>query len=148
MTLVYERIGWHGWAVVYVPPWGWLPVDFTYVIGGLGNPLDAIKKAAVVAFQEVIQYANITKTDYVASYGRTKDFLQSNDFYIYERNEMTQEVSQGESGKEIVDMWLKWALIATVVATVAVVGLFLYVRKLKREIKEGYSPVEEPSRLR
>ena len=61
---------------------------------------------------------------------------------------MTQEVSQGESGKEIVDMWLKWALIATVVATVAIVGTFLYVRKLKREIKRGYSAVEEPSRSR
>jgi hypothetical protein len=148
VTLVYERIGWHGWAVVYVPPWGWLPVDFTYVIGGLGDPLNAINQAAVVAFQEVIQYVNITKTDYLASYRRTKDLLQNDDFYIYERNEMTQEVSQGESWKEIVDMWLKWALIATVVATVAIVGLFLYVRKLKREIKRGYSPVEEPSRLR
>ena len=86
VTLVYERIGWHGWAVVYVPPWGWLPVDFTYVIGGLGNPLNAINQAAVVAFQEVIQYVNITKTDYLASYRRTKDLLQNNDFYIYERN--------------------------------------------------------------
>lgn len=148
VTLVYERIGWHGWAVVYVPPWGWLPVDFTYVVGGLGNPLNAIKQAAVVAFQEVIQYVNITKTDYLASYRRTKDFLQNNDFYIYERNEMTQEVSQGESGKEIVDMWLRWTLIATVVATVAVVGLFLYVQKLKREIKRGYLTGEELSRLR
>jgi transglutaminase-like putative cysteine protease len=25
--LVQKRIGWHGWAIVYVPPWGWLPVD-------------------------------------------------------------------------------------------------------------------------
>src|SRR3990170_4374950 len=29
--LVQKRIGWHGWAIVYVPPWGWLPVDLTYV---------------------------------------------------------------------------------------------------------------------
>jgi len=136
VTLVYERIGWHGWAVVHVPPWGWLPVDFTYVIGGLGDPLNAIKKAAVVAFQEVIQYINITKTDYVASYGRIKDFLQNNDFYIYERNEITREVSQGESRKEIVDVWLRWILIAMVVANVAVMGLFLYVRKLKGKVTE------------
>jgi hypothetical protein len=134
VTLVYERIGWHGWAAVYVPPWGWLPVDFTYVIGGLDDPLNAIKQAAVVAFQEVIQYMNITKTDYVASYKETKNFLQDNDFYIYERNEMTQEVSQGDSGKEIVDMWLQWGLIATLVATFAVLGLFLYVRKLEKEV--------------
>lgn len=24
------NIGWHGWAMVYIPPWGWLPVDLTY----------------------------------------------------------------------------------------------------------------------
>lgn len=286
VTLVYEQIGWHGWAVVYAPPWGWLPVDFTYVIGGLDDPLNAMKQAAVVAFQEVIQYANITKTDYVASYNETKDFLRENYFYVYERNEMTQEVSQGDfvsfviqvtgtfsnsvngkkiwnltaeertinlfmnntwqtvqlinssvplenmtvdedgnpiaflqlpqselkpgenvsyavtyralsrprslpditedksktleeipkdlkanytgvagpwlvnnqelqglahniaqNGKEIVDKTLKWVLVATVVATVAVGGLFLYVRKLKRETKRGYLPSEEPSRL-
>ena len=286
VTLVYERIGWHGWAVVYVPPWGWLPFDFTYVISGLDDPLDAMKQAAVVAFQEVIQYANITKTDYVASYKETKDFLRENYFYVYERNEMTQEVSQGDfvsfviqvtrtfsnsgtgkkiwnltaeertinlfmnntwqtvqlinssvplenmtvdedgnpiaflqlpqselkpgenvsyavtyralskprslpnitqnesktleeipkdlkanytgaagpwlvnnqelqglahniaqNGKEIVDNTSKWVLVATVVTIVAVVGLFLYVRKLKRETKRSYLPSEEPSSL-
>jgi len=135
VTLVYERIGWHGWAVVYVPPWGWLPVDLTYVIGGLGDPLNAIKQAAVVAFQEVIQYVNVTKTDYVASYRETKDFLQNNDFYIYERNEMTREVSRGGSEEEIVDLWLRWILVATIVVTVTFLGFFLYIRKLKREAK-------------
>ncbi len=133
--------------MVYVPPWEWLPVDFTYVITGLGEPLNAIKQAAVVALQEVIQYVNITKTDYVASYGRTKDFLQKNDFYIYEQNEMVQDVSQGDFGNEIVDISLKEVLIVTVVAAVAVVGLFLYVRKLKRETKRGYLPSEEPNGL-
>ncbi|UCE15851.1 MAG: transglutaminase domain-containing protein [Candidatus Bathyarchaeota archaeon] len=137
LTLDYERIGWHGWAMVYVPPWGWLPVDLTYVAGGLRDPLNAINQAAVVTFQEVIQYVNVTETDYIASYRRKKDFLQNNDFYVHERNEMAQEVSQGDSGKEIVDMWLEGALIATVVVTVAVVGIFLHVRKLKKEIKRG-----------
>jgi len=145
VTLVYERIGWHGWAAVYVPPWGWLPVDFTYVIGGLDDPLNAIKQAAVVAFQEVIQYVNITKTDYVASYKETKNFLQNNDFYIYERNEMTREVSQGESGNEILEMWLRWGLIATIAVTFTVLGLFLYIRKLKREVRRGCSHDQEPS---
>jgi len=79
---------------------------------------------------------NITKTDYIASYRRMKDFLQDNDFYIYERNEMTQEGSQGDSGKEIIDVWLRWTAIATVVATVAVIGFFLYVRKLKKRLRE------------
>ncbi len=145
VKLLYERIGWHGWAVVYVPPWGWLPVDLTF---WLGDPINAIRQAAVVTFQEVIQYVNITETDYLASYGERKVFLENSDFYIYERNEMTQEVSQGESEKTIVDMWLRWALIAAVVATASVAGLLLYVLKLKGKIKRGHLTGEEPSRLR
>lgn len=145
-TLVYEQIGWHGWTMVYVPPWGWLPVDFTYVIGGLANPLNAIRNAAVVAFQEVIQNMNITKTDYVASYRETKDFLENNDFYIYERDEMTEEVSRREPWREIADIILPWLVIATVVGTVTATGLILYVWKVKRDIKKSYSPHEEPAR--
>lgn len=36
----------HGWAEVYVPPWGWLPVDLTYNLGK-ENPLNAIITSAV-----------------------------------------------------------------------------------------------------
>lgn len=35
----------HAWAEVYVPPWGWLPVDLTFH-AGTGDPLDAIRTAA------------------------------------------------------------------------------------------------------
>jgi transglutaminase-like putative cysteine protease len=26
-----DGVGWHAWAMIYVPPWGWLPVDLTLV---------------------------------------------------------------------------------------------------------------------
>jgi len=144
-TLVYERIGWHGWAVVYVPPWGWLPVDFTYVISGLDNPLNAVEQAAVVAFQEVIQCVNITKTDYVDSSRRLKDLLLNNDFYIYERNEITEEVIQGDSDGENGDMRVELTLITIIVAIIALVGLFVYIRKPKKEIEKGHLNGEEPN---
>lgn len=35
----------HAWAEVYVPPWGWLPVDLTFH-AGTGDPLDAIRTSA------------------------------------------------------------------------------------------------------
>lgn len=142
-TLVYERIGWHGWAVVYVPPWGWLPVDFTYVISGLDNPLNAVEQAAVVAFQEVIQCVNITKTDYVDSSRRLKDLLLNNDFYIYERNEITEEVIQGDSDGENGDNRVELTLITIIVAIIALVGLFVYIRKPKKEIEKGHLNGEE-----
>jgi len=144
-TLEYEKIGWHGWAVVYVPPWGWLPVDFTYVVSGLDNPLNAVEQAAVVTFQEVIQCLNITKTDYIDSYRTSKNFLQDNDFYIYERNEITEEVIQGDSDGENGDMRVELPLITIIVAIIALVGLFVYIRKPKKEIEKGHLNGEEPN---
>ena len=125
--------------MVYVPPWGWLPVDFTYVIGGLGDPLNAIKNAAVAHFQEVIQYMNITRTDYVASSRMYRDFLKINDFYIYTQDEMTQTLPENPFGN-IVEKLFPWIIIyATVVVVVVVIGgIFMYVRKEKK-LKEPES---------
>ncbi len=85
-----KQIGWHGWAIVYVPPWGWLPVDLTYVKGSLTNPINAITKGAVT-FQRTIQYLNFTQTDYVASAREDRSFLMNNNFYVYSQDEMTLE---------------------------------------------------------
>jgi len=93
VSIIERRIGWHGWAVVYVPPWGWLPVDLTYVPGGLGDPLNAINHGAVTS-QDTIQYMNVTRTDYVASSLEDRKFLTENGFYVYVEDEMILEVNQ------------------------------------------------------
>ena len=84
------RIGWHGWAMVYIPPWGWLPVDMTYVSGILSDPINAIRKAAVIV-HPVVQYANIIETDYIAFSRRYQKFLLSNGFKIYEHDAISEE---------------------------------------------------------
>jgi transglutaminase-like putative cysteine protease len=132
VTIVSKRIGWHGWAIVYVPPWGWLPVDLTYVSEGLSNPLNAIRGAAVT-MQKVIQYMNVSKTDYVASSRRYREFLLENDFYIHEQDEI---ISVDPTGlwNELVGRLLPLILIAVIVLTVSVtvVGI-VYVTKRKKE---------------
>ena len=82
------RIGWHGWAMAYVPPWGWLPIDLTFVMGSFAVPLNSIYHGAV-SLQETIQYMNISKVDYVASSHMYRNLLQQNDFYLYSMDEMT-----------------------------------------------------------
>lgn len=134
VTIVSKRIAWHGWAIVYIPPWEWLPVDLTYVLGDItSDPLNTIRKAAVTS-QRVIQYMNFTKTDYVASSRRTRDFLQQNDFYVYEEDEMTLNRSLDVPWQRIMEM-LKWFFIVGVVAgtaTVVLVAIFVYVRKTRK----------------
>jgi len=137
VTVISKGISWHGWAIVYVPPWGWLPVDLTYVLGDTSNPLNTIKKAAVT-WQWVIQYMNYTKSDYVASSRETREFLQQNGFYIHEEDEMTMQFLD-IPWQQIIEM-LKGFFIAVVVVgttTLMVVVVFLYVRRTgKRELKE------------
>jgi len=87
------RIGWHGWAVVYVPPWGWVPVDLTYVPGIFSDPLNAIKEAAIIT-HATVQYANVTETDYIASSRSYREFLLSNGFKIYEHDAMFEETEK------------------------------------------------------
>lgn len=87
------RVGWHGWAIVYIPPWGWLPVDLTYVEGNLKeNPLNSIMSSAIVKHY-TFQYINVTKTDYIAELISLKSFLEEHEFYIYEEDEMKEIIS-------------------------------------------------------
>jgi len=90
LTTTLSRVGWHGWAMVYIPPWGWLPVDLTYAQDISADPLNAIKKSAI-RLQETVLYLNITKTDYIASSINLKSLLQKHTFYIYEYDEMKEE---------------------------------------------------------
>jgi len=138
-----KMIGWHGWAMVYVPPWGWLPVDLTFIWGGgIADPLRAIKNAAVTS-RSVIQYMNVTKFDYVASSLQARDFLISNNFYVYMEDEMIEEAGQqspfGEGSGEL--------LIVGFIAVVAILGLssFFISKKLKRLTEpEPREEVPEP----
>lgn len=90
LVTVLSRIGWHGWAIVYVPPWGWLPVDLTYAPGISEDPLNAIKNSAVT-LQETIHYMNITNTDYVNSSISSRNFLMNSEFYVTERDELIEQ---------------------------------------------------------
>jgi len=85
------EVGWHGWAMVYVPPWGWLPVDLTYVSVDLKlNPINAIMRSAVMEHY-VFQYLNVTVTDYVHKTISMKKFFEASEFYVYEEDIMELE---------------------------------------------------------
>jgi hypothetical protein len=135
VTVVSKGIGWHGWALVYVPPWGWLPVDLTYVTapGGLrADPLNAIRGAAVT-MQTVIQYMNVSKTDYVESSMRYKEFLLEHGFRIHEIDEMIP-ITPADLPDDT--LWRLLPLVVVAVVTPAVVAAivsFVYAATRKKE---------------
>jgi len=131
---VLKRVGWHGWAMVYVPPWRWLPVDLTYALGGYSDPLNAIKTAAVTS-KITLQYMNISQMDYVASARKDMDFLKSNDFSVYMQDEM-MEAPPTNHRDDTFERLFPWILMfATVVVAVTAAGIFVRVWK-KEKLKK------------
>ena len=129
VTSVLKHIAWHGWAMVYVPPWGWLPIDLTYATGGRNIPLNAIMTGAVTS-QRTIQYMNISQRDYLASSRKYRDRLIENQIYIYQEDEMSQ-VSQNFL-EEFVKRWILWFLIGAGIIIGTVVVVIGYILKAKR----------------
>jgi len=92
-------LGRHGWAVVYVPPWGWLPVDFTYfeelelreedgrTFIYAPSPLNHVAGAAVLT-KEVIVEGNVTSRDYMASNLRLLNLLKEHNAYLLQVEEL------------------------------------------------------------
>jgi len=125
---VEEKIGWHGWAMVYVPPWGWLPVDLTYVLADLSSDsLNAIRYGAV-AWQKTIQYMNFSKVDYVAASRETKSFIIENGFFVDLEDEMTENQQTSWAGR--LDPVI--ALVLGMVTVMLLVSSLLIVRRWRR----------------
>jgi len=79
-----DRIGWHAWAMIYAPPWGWLPVDMTL---GYSKeyPLLAIQGAAIQALSTIISN-NYLVTDYVSETNRDAEELKRAEAYVEEKD--------------------------------------------------------------
>jgi hypothetical protein len=92
MHYTQKNIAWHGWAIVYIPPWGWLPVDLTYVFGSQTDPLHAINSGAVTS-QFTIQSMNISQNDYLSSDRAYMDVLERNNFTLITSDEMSETSS-------------------------------------------------------
>lgn len=138
---VQEKIGWHGWAMVYVPPWGWLPVDLTYVLADLSSDsLNAIRYGAVV-WQKTIQYMNFSKVDYVAASRQARSFILENGFFVNLKDEMIEIQPNNLVGR--LDPMVALAFgIATVIL---LVSSFLITRRWRRHPKISEAPAPPSS---
>jgi len=148
ITVDVKNVGWHGWAVAYVPPWGWLPVDLT--IGDVkADPLNAIRGAAIW-HQYTIWAMNIRESDYVGGTRALRAFVIENGIYIYQKEEM---VFVGKAVLEKPDMTMVYVLITAVCTTTAIclMGLVFFLTRRRapyqpRALKEPYTSRTNRSR--
>jgi hypothetical protein len=134
---VQNHIGWHGWAMVYVPPFGWVPVDLTY--SSRSSPLAAIETAAVTS-QDVVQYMDFVQTEYVPEAREYKSFLLTNDFHIWTYDEIALKQGTDPFGfisESLNRNAVETLLIAGVVVCIA--GVLSYVKHRKRKNQENLS---------
>jgi hypothetical protein len=83
----YHYIGWHGWAIIYIPPWGWLPADLTWGYLITRNPIDAIMKAAIYqcwkAGTPIFICGNIINSNHVEVDREVRRKVGNSSIYIY-----------------------------------------------------------------
>jgi transglutaminase-like putative cysteine protease len=79
LTFLQEGIGWHGWAMVYVPPWGWIPVDLT--LTNARDPIDMILDAPEYS-SNIITAFNVSEQHYIGGSRSSREALVASDIYI------------------------------------------------------------------
>jgi len=133
VTFIQKHVGWHGWAIVYVPPWGWLPVDLTYFSQSpKDDPLNAIKHGAITE-PTAVQFENVTHDDYVASSLESRSFLIQNGFKVFAEDEML--LGKGEESSEVLTIppvdWIPIVFAAVIVLLIGV-SFFVVRKRTKR----------------
>ncbi|MFC1802800.1 transglutaminase family protein [Thermoproteota archaeon] len=79
-----DGVGWHGWAMIYIPPWGWVPVDLTLTNAESG--LDLIKQAPEYN-SNIVPVLNVSRQSYIGNTLATRDRIINSPLYVTVSNE-------------------------------------------------------------
>jgi hypothetical protein len=79
LTNTQEGVGWHGWAMVYIPPWGWVPVDLTLTQSEEG--VDILKKSPEYN-SNIITALNISNQPYIGETLSTRERIINSTLFI------------------------------------------------------------------
>jgi len=91
LTAKQEGIAWHGWSMVYVPPWGWIPVDLT--LTGVSDPMNLILTAPEYG-SYVVTALNVTKQPYISDSRKAREALMSSEVYVTVEEKVLQRADQ------------------------------------------------------
>ena len=74
-----DGIGWHGWVMIYIPPWGWVPVDLTLVEEDSG--LEYIINAPEYDVN-IIEVLDVSEQAYIGDTIATRERIIASDLYV------------------------------------------------------------------
>ncbi|MFQ6085602.1 MAG: transglutaminase family protein [Candidatus Bathyarchaeia archaeon] len=130
VTIQSEHVGWHGWAMVYIPPWGWLPIDMTWGAGG--EAYDFITNSAV-SHVYTIPSDNVTSMDYIADTLEERGDLVGSDLYVTISETMALPEEMEREDVEATQPWITSYPMASPIgifalAAVTVISVIVIVR--------------------
>jgi len=79
LTNQADGVGWHGWAMIYIPPWGWVPVDMTLTDSDSG--FDLIQNSPEYS-DNIITVLNVSEQSYIGDTLATRDRVINSDLYV------------------------------------------------------------------
>ncbi len=79
LAISENGIGWHGWTMVYTPPWGWIPVDLTLIHDS--DPMKMIQNAPEYT-AAVVSAMKISKQTYTTLSVETRNRIVNSSLFI------------------------------------------------------------------
>lgn len=111
LNSVADGIGWHGWAMVYIPPYGWVPVDLTLVQEETG--LEYLTNAPEYEVN-LIEVLNISEQSYIGGTLSTRDRIINSTLYVTVEDEANQIYGGGLVTETYLMVGLGAALVAAI----------------------------------
>ena len=84
----FTNIAYHGWAIVYVPPWGWLPFDMTW--GWQSDQAFAATRNAPILTTRGFTMLNVTTMDWVREGRDLKGWFLENGLTSHEEHSLNR----------------------------------------------------------
>ena len=121
LTISEKGIGWHGWAMVCTPPWGWIPVDLT--LTDYDDPMQTIQNAPEYT-PTVVTALKIHKQEYTTLSVETRQRIVSSNIYV-----TSAEVAGGVQAG-----WIDPTMIFLAITLVGAIILMFYTsRRLRKK---------------
>ena len=118
-----KYISYHGWAIIYIPTWGWLPFDMT--LGWKRSDSLGVVTSAPIWNYETFQIMNITKSDWAGEGRAEKEATIKNQLYFQYEDTLIKE--------EAIEPWYtaEWLLLSTTATTaiLIIVIIRVYIKK-------------------
>ncbi len=122
VTAVLRNLRYHAWALIYVPPWGWLPFDMT--LGWTASDPLTVVTAAVVWKRDVIVMFDVIQSDWAGLGRAQKTYVTTNPLYISLEDSL--DLYTPDQGAAI---WEQPALWLALLAPPVLLGSYVLLRK-------------------